>query len=146
MAIHLTISVVRLLFHILQSLVVSAQHQTNLVHQRTCRTQSFLLLNNEHCVWSCLLFCRAWLSSVHQSLIHRYRKNIRSLFIFNSSVWLQTAVAYVIPPTKKAWQTKIHFMNDLSELHQFIVPSQLSINPELIKPPSGPISFFKKLF
>merc|ERR1712199_2425 len=85
---------------------------------------------------------RSWLSTVHQNLVYRYHKNVRAIFVFNASIWLRTAFAWVVPPTQKVWRNKLYFLDDLAALHEFIAPSQLILDPSLIKPPSGPVSFF----
>eukprot|EP00656_Telonema_subtile_P015980 TRINITY_DN18410_c0_g1_i4.p1 TRINITY_DN18410_c0_g1~~TRINITY_DN18410_c0_g1_i4.p1 ORF type:complete len:488 (-),score=93.20 TRINITY_DN18410_c0_g1_i4:14-1477(-) len=89
---------------------------------------------------------RGWISEVHQRLVYRYRKNVRNIFVFNTSLWLRTVFAFVVPPTKKLWRNKLYFMSDFSELHQFIDDSQLAIDPSLVKPASGPVSFLKSFF
>ena len=45
-----------------------------------------------------------WLKAIHGMLTHRYHKNLQYLFIFNSSIWLRTALAFVVPPTRKVWR------------------------------------------
>ena len=89
-----------------------------------------------------------WLKEIHGLLLHRYRKNIQHLFIFNSTIWLRTAISFVVPPTSKVWGSKLHFLEDLEELHGCIEPNQLLIDPGLVKPlqgASGLLNFFKKV-
>eukprot|EP00658_Telonema_sp_P-2_P038376 TRINITY_DN27552_c0_g1_i3.p1 TRINITY_DN27552_c0_g1~~TRINITY_DN27552_c0_g1_i3.p1 ORF type:complete len:285 (+),score=54.46 TRINITY_DN27552_c0_g1_i3:879-1733(+) len=89
---------------------------------------------------------RSWLSRVHQDLVHRYHKNVKAIFVFNASIWLRTAFAFVVPPTKKLWRNKLYFMDTLDELNHFVEDSQLAIDPQLIKSPGAAASFFKKFF
>merc|ERR1719231_1583521 len=86
-----------------------------------------------------------WLKAMHSSLAYRYRKNLENLFIFNSTVWLSTALAFVVPPTAKLWQTKLHFMDAISDLYTCIEPNQLLIEPDLVKPLKGVTGMFSML-
>jgi len=85
-----------------------------------------------------------WLKAVHSMLAYRYRKNLQHLFILNSTVWLSTALAFVVPPTRKLWQTKLHYIDAVEDLHTCIEPNQLLIEPGLVKPPAGAMGLFRK--
>jgi len=89
-----------------------------------------------------------WLKEVHSLLLRRYKKNIQHLFVFNSTIWLRTAISYAVPPTSKLWQQKLHFLERLEEIHTCIEPNQIMIDPGLVKPlqgASGLLNFFKKI-
>jgi len=86
-----------------------------------------------------------WLKAVHGMLAYRYHKNIEHLFVLNGSIWLRTAIAFVIPPTRKTWGEKIHFIETLDELHTCIEPKQLMVDPALVKAPTGALGFFSRI-
>jgi len=86
-----------------------------------------------------------WLKAIHGMLAYRYRKNIENFFVLNSSIWLNTALAFVIPPTRKVWREKIHTVDSIQDLHTCIEPNQLLIEPDAVKGPSGAMGLFSRL-
>ena len=78
-----------------------------------------------------------WLKAIHVMLIRKYHKNLQNLFVFNSSIWLKTALAFVVPPTNNLWKTKLYFLEKMEDLHACIDPNQILIEPYLVKPLTG---------
>ena len=81
-------------------------------------------------------------------LTRKYHKNIDNLFIFNATLWLRTAMAFVVPMGNKLWESKLHFLDNLADLHTCIDPNQLLIQPGLVQPQkgvSGVMNMFKSV-
>ncbi|KAG8222928.1 hypothetical protein J437_LFUL000222 [Ladona fulva] len=74
----------------------------------------------------------SWLKRCYKLIDRRLRKNLRALYLVHPTFWLKTIVLMTRPFISSKFSRKLNFVNDLSELAEYVPLDQMHI-PERVK-------------
>ncbi|XP_046398413.1 protein prune homolog 2 isoform X2 [Ischnura elegans] len=74
----------------------------------------------------------SWLKRCYRLIDRRLRKNLRALYLVHPTFWLKTIVLMTRPFISSKFSRKLNFVNDLSELAEYVPLEQMHI-PERVR-------------